>query len=61
MRKDQSKEELTIRVELVKRQMSVAELAEAVGVSRGYMYDFLHGARKGVELRKKIYKFLNLQ
>ena len=35
MRKDQSKEELAIRVELAKRQMSVAELAEAVGVSRG--------------------------
>ena len=61
MRKDQSKEEIAIRVELAKRQMSVEELAKTLGVSRGYMYDILHGYRKAYKFKEKIYAYLGLK
>lgn len=67
MRKDQSEMETLIRVELVKRKMSIADLANAIGMSRGYIYDFLHGARKGDKglkgdksLKSKIYEYLGI-
>jgi transcriptional regulator with XRE-family HTH domain len=57
MRKNQSKFENAVRVELAKRQMSIADLADALGVTPAYIHEILRGTRKAYQTKPKIYEY----
>ena len=56
-----TKFEKAVRHELIEREMSLSDLAEALQISNSYLYELLSGTRKSEEQKERIRKFLNLK
>lgn len=52
---------LKARVEMLRRGMTITELAEKLGVSPSYVSDILRGVREGKPQRKRIAEILELE
>lgn len=53
--------ELQVRNELWKKDMTLTEFAEVLGITSQYLTDILKGRRKATEQRKKIKKILGIE
>lgn len=53
--------EKKVKHELLERDMSVRDLAAALGVSAAYIYYTFKGDRKGEKLIPKIKEYLNIE
>lgn len=53
--------ELQVRNELWKRDMTLTEFAEVLGITSQYLTDILKGRRIATEQRKKIKKILEIE
>ena len=56
-----TKFEKAVRHELIEREMSMSDLAEALQISPSYLYELLQGTRKSEEQKKRIMQFLKLK
>ena len=56
-----TKFEKAVRHELIEREMSMSDLAEALQISQSYLYELLQGTRKSEEQKKRIMQFLKLK
>jgi transcriptional regulator with XRE-family HTH domain len=52
---------LKVRSELLRRNMTIKQLAEMLGISSPYMSDILRGRRDAVEQKKRIAKILDIK
>lgn len=50
-----------VRIELIKRNMTPADLAEQMRVSANYVRKIINGKRKAAERRQEIKEILNLE
>lgn len=50
-----------VRIALIRRNMTVTELAERMGVSASYVRKIINGKRKAAEKRREIKTILNLK
>lgn len=53
--------ELQVRNELWKKDMTLTEFADVLGITSQYLTDILKGRRKANEQRKKIRKILEIE
>lgn len=53
--------ELQVRNELWKKDMTLTEFADVLGITSQYLTDILKGRRKATEQRKKIRKILEIE
>lgn len=58
---DYKKFELKVRMELLKREMTLTELANILGISAPYLSDIMKGKRDAKEQRKRIINILELE
>jgi len=52
--------ELEVKTTLLSRGITVAELAEKLGITQPYLSDILAGARKGIKQKIKIAEILGI-
>lgn len=52
---------LLVRTELLKRELTLTELADKLGISTAYLSDILRGRRDAKEQKQRIAKLLDLE
>lgn len=52
---------LLVRTELLKRELTLTELAAELGISTAYLSDILRGRRDAKEQKQRIAKLLDLE
>lgn len=52
---------IKVRMELFKRDMTLKQLSQELGISIPYLSDILRGQRKGKKQRKRIIEILELE
>ena len=61
MGKEMSSWEKAIRHELLDRNMTMSDLANALGINGAYLYDIINDNRKASSMRQKINDFLGIE
>lgn len=52
---------IKVRTELLKRELTLTELAAELGISTAYLSDILRGRRDATEQKQRIAKLLDLE
>lgn len=52
---------MKVMIALLKKDMTIPELATQIGTSRQYLADILKGARPGNKIKPKIVEFLGIK
>jgi|GEM_PF-1841124 DNA-binding Xre family transcriptional regulator len=55
-----SKFEVEVKIELLKRKITITSLANKLGISVAYCSDVIRGNRSAIHIRKKICEELNI-
>ena len=60
MKKTMSDYEKSVRIGLIKNDMTMAKLAVTLGISKTYLYDIINGSRNSVKNRARINAVLGI-